>query len=133
MLPVLVVPAFALDGDRRMHDPSTVVRHDARFYSYGTGNGLPVSVSDDGWRWRRAGTLMQAVPGGRSRPEVVARGGNNTWAPDVIRSGDKNFVNRRRTYSSGPLPSPTARAKYQTSALRLDRTRPRCGGSTAKK
>ena len=60
---VLVPPAFALDGDPRMHDPSTVVLHDGKFYSYGTGNGLPISVSDDGWTWRRAGTLMQALPG----------------------------------------------------------------------
>ena len=68
---VLVPPAFALDGDPRMHDPSTVVLHDGKFYSYGTGNGLPISVSDDGWTWRRAGTLMQALPGGRPGPEVV--------------------------------------------------------------
>ena len=89
---VLAVPAFALDGDPRIHDPSTVVLHDGRFYSYGTGNGLPVSISDDGWTWRRAGTLMQGLPGGRPGADVVARGGNNTWAPDVIRSGEKYFV-----------------------------------------
>jgi arabinan endo-1,5-alpha-L-arabinosidase len=88
----LVSPAFALDGDPRMHDPSTVGQLDGKFYSYGTGNGLPISVSDDGWTWRRAGTLMQALPGRRPGPEVVSRGGNNTWAPDVIRSGDKYFV-----------------------------------------
>ena len=88
-------------GIPRMHDPSTVVLHDGKFYSYGTGNGLPVSVSDDGWTWRRAGTLMQALPAGRPGPEVVARGGNNTWAPDVIRSGDKYFV-----YYSAPGTQP---------------------------
>ena len=98
---VLVAPAFALDGDPRIHDPSTIVLHDGRFYSYGTGNGLPVSISDDGWTWRRAGTLMQALPGGRPGPDVVARGGNNTWAPDVIRSGDKYFV-----YYSAPGTQP---------------------------
>ena len=84
-----------------MHDPSTVVLQDGKFYSYGTGNGLPISVSDDGWTWRRAGTLMQALPGGRPGPEVIARGGNNTWAPDVIRSGDKYFV-----YYSAPGTQP---------------------------
>ena len=55
---VLVAPVIALDGDPRMHDPSTVVLHDGRFYTYGTGNGLPISVSDDGWTWRRAGSVM---------------------------------------------------------------------------
>ena len=34
-------------------------------------------------------------------PEVIARGGNNTWAPDVIRSGDKYFV-----YYSAPGTQP---------------------------
>src|SRR5678809_157994 len=86
---LLVSPLLALDGDIGMHDPSTVVVHDGKFYAYGTGNGLPISVSDDGWTWRRAGTLMQAVPGGRPGADVLARGGNNTWAPDLIRSGDK--------------------------------------------
>ena len=84
-----------------MHDPSTVVVHDGKFYVYATGNGLPISISDDGWTWRRAGTLMQAVPGGRPGPDVIARGGNNTWAPDVIRSGDKYFV-----YYSAPGTQP---------------------------
>jgi arabinan endo-1,5-alpha-L-arabinosidase len=100
---LLVAPAFALDGDSGMHDPSTVVLHDGRYYSYGTGNGLPISISDDGWTWRRAGTLMEALPGGRPSQDVITRGGNNTWAPDVIRMGDKYFV-----YYSAPGTQPKA-------------------------
>ena len=84
-----------------MHDPSTVIVENGKFYAYGTGAGLPISVSDDGWTWRRAGTLMQAVPGGRPGPDVLARGGNNTWAPDVIRAGDKYFI-----YYSAPGTQP---------------------------
>ena len=67
----------ALDGDPGMHDPSTIVVHDGKFYVYATGGGLPIAISDDGWTWRRAGTLMQALPGGRPGPDVIARGGNN--------------------------------------------------------
>ena len=100
---VLVSPLLALDGDPGMHDPSTIVLHDSKFYAYGTGGGLPISISDDGWTWRRAGSLMQALPGGRPGAEVIARGGNNTWAPDVIRSGDKYFV-----YYSAPGTQPKA-------------------------
>ena len=98
-----VAPLVALDGDVGTHDPSTVILQDGRFYSYGTGAGLPVSMSDDGWTWRRSGTLMEALPGGRPGQEVIARGGNNTWAPDVIRSGDKYFV-----YYSAPGTQPKA-------------------------
>ena len=102
VLAVVLAPTLlALDGEPGMHDPSTVVVDGSRFYAFGTGNGLPISVSDDGWTWRRAGGLMQALPGGRPGPEVVARGGNNTWAPDVIRSGDKYFL-----YYSAPGTQP---------------------------
>ena len=100
---LLAAPLLALDGEPRMHDPSTVAIHDGRFYSYGTGAGLPVSVSDDGWTWRRAGSLRDAVPDGFPGPETIARGGNNTWAPDVIRAGDRYFV-----YYSAPGTQPKA-------------------------
>src|SRR5690348_14834136 len=83
----LVAPALALDGQPGLHDPSTIVVDHGRFYVYATGNGLPFSTSDDGWTWRRAGMLMLAVPGGRPGADVIARGGNNTWAPDVIQVG----------------------------------------------
>jgi arabinan endo-1,5-alpha-L-arabinosidase len=97
----LALPAHALDGEPIVHDPSTVILHAGRYYTYGTGSGLPVLMSDDGWTWRRAGSLMTALPGGKAGPEVLARGGNNTWAPDVIHIGDKFFV-----YYSAPGTQP---------------------------
>src|SRR5688572_22688079 len=100
---LLAVPLVALDGDPAMHDPSTIVLHNGTFYAIGTGPGLPISISEDGWTWRRAGTLMEGLPGGRPGPAVLARGGNNTWAPDVIRSGTKYFV-----YYSAPGTQPKA-------------------------
>ena len=35
---------------------------------------------------------MQALPNGRPGADVIERGGNNTWAPDVIRVGEKYFL-----------------------------------------
>ena len=98
---VLATTAYALDGEIQVHDPSTVIVSGNRYYSYGTGNGLPVLTSDDGWTWRRAGSLMSAVPGGKPGAEVLARGGNNTWAPDLIHLGDKFFL-----YYSAPGTQP---------------------------
>ena len=98
---LFVAPLMALDGQSGIHDPSTVVVERGRYYTYGTGAGLPISVSDDGWTWRRAGNLMNAVPGGRAGEAVIARGGANTWAPDVIRVGEKYFV-----YYSAPGTQP---------------------------
>lgn len=87
---LLTIPGLALEGDPGIHDPSTVMIHDGKFYTYGTGRGLPILVSEDGWTWQRAGSLMDAVAG--ERAEVLERGGQNTWAPDVIKSGDNYFV-----------------------------------------
>jgi arabinan endo-1,5-alpha-L-arabinosidase len=44
---------------------------------------------------------MQYVPGGKPGPEVLARGGNNTWAPDIIHIGDKYFL-----YYAAPATQP---------------------------
>jgi arabinan endo-1,5-alpha-L-arabinosidase len=99
----LAVPIAALDGQPGLHDPSTVIVENGKYYVYATGAGLPMSISDDGWTWRRAGSVMQAVPGGRPGPDVIARGGNNTWAPDLIRSGDRYFL-----YYSAPGTQPKA-------------------------
>jgi arabinan endo-1,5-alpha-L-arabinosidase len=95
------LPAHALDGEILIHDPSTIAQHSGRYYTYGTGNGLPVLMSEDGWTWKRAGSLMSATPAGKVGPEVLARGGNNTWAPDIIHIGDKFFV-----YYSAPATQP---------------------------
>src|SRR5512134_896697 len=86
------LPAHALDGEIQIHDPSTIGQHGGRFYTYGTGNGIPVLSSEDGWTWSRAGSLMSAVPGGKAGAAVLAKGGSNTWAPDIINIGDKYFL-----------------------------------------
>jgi arabinan endo-1,5-alpha-L-arabinosidase len=98
---LLALPAHALDGDVTVHDPSTVILHAGRYYTYGTGNGLPILASDDGWTWQRKGSLMSALPGGKPGADVIARGGNNTWAPDLIHLGDKFFL-----YYSAPGTQP---------------------------
>ena len=76
LIPVLAVVgsiAFALDGQIGIHDPSTIVMCNNKFYTWGTGgSGL---VSDDGWTWRRGTPLPR-------------RG----LAPDVIHIGDRYYV-----------------------------------------
>ena len=66
-------PVFALDGQVGIHDPSTVIYCEGKFYTYGTG-GTSL-VSDDGWTWRRGTPLPR-------------RG----LAPDVIHIGDRYFL-----------------------------------------
>ena len=70
---VLVSAAFALDGEIGIHDPSTIIQCDGKYYTFGTGGGG--LVSNDGWTWNR----------GASRP-----GGG--VAPDVIRIGNRYYL-----------------------------------------
>ena len=69
----LASPAFALDGQVQIHDPSTVICARAITTRYGTGGGA--LLSSDGWTWS----------GGVSRP-----GGG--VAPDVIYIGDRYYM-----------------------------------------
>jgi arabinan endo-1,5-alpha-L-arabinosidase len=69
----LASAAFALDGQINIHDPSTIIQCNSKFYTFGTGGGS--LVSNDGWTWSR----------GSSRP-----GGG--VAPDVIHIGDRYYL-----------------------------------------
>ena len=66
-------PAPALDGEPYIHDPSTIMQCDGKFYTYGTGGGG--LISDDGWTWH---------------PGAVRPGGG--LAPDAIKIGDRYYV-----------------------------------------
>jgi arabinan endo-1,5-alpha-L-arabinosidase len=72
-IPPLTAQAPALDGEPYIHDPSTVMICDGKFYTFGTGGGG--LISDDGWTWRS----------GAERP-----GGG--LAPDAIKIGDRYYV-----------------------------------------
>ena len=63
----------ALDGEPYIHDPSTIMMCNGKFYTFGTGGGG--LFSDDGWTWHS----------GAVRP-----GGG--LAPDAIKIGDRYYV-----------------------------------------
>ncbi len=69
----LVSAAFALEGQVGIHDPSTIIQCDGKYYTFGTGGGS--LISNDGWTWNR----------GASRP-----GGG--VAPDVIHIGERYYL-----------------------------------------
>lgn len=64
---------YALDGAPYIHDPSTIMKCDGRYYTFGTGGGG--LISEDGWTWK----------GGAVRPGGGA-------APDAIKIGDRYLV-----------------------------------------
>ena len=70
--------AFAQAGKPYIHDPSTIMQCNGKYYTFGTGGGG--LISEDGWIWN-SGAVR---PGGGV-------------APDVIHIGDRYYV----TYAKG--------------------------------
>jgi len=65
--------AYALDGNYGIHDPSTVIESNGKWFTWGTGgSGL---MSEDGWTWTNG-----------------PRAGRSGMAPDVIHVGDRYYV-----------------------------------------
>jgi arabinan endo-1,5-alpha-L-arabinosidase len=75
--------ALALDGQIQIHDPSTIVRCNGKYYTYGTGGSC--LISEDGWTW------TQGTPPSR-------RG----MAPDVIQMGDRYYMYVARNVGAQP-------------------------------
>ena len=72
-LALMSVSALAQEGKPWIHDPSTIMQCDGKYYTFGTGGGG--LISEDGWNW---------YPGAE-RPGGGA-------APDALKIGDKYLV-----------------------------------------
>jgi len=79
----LVWTAGALEGQVRIHDPSTLVVCDGTYHTYGTGG--TALISEDGWTWQRGVT--------------PARRG---MAPDAIHLGDRYCLYIARNVGAQP-------------------------------
>lgn len=67
------VTSLAQEGKPWIHDPSTIMECDGKYYTFGTGGGG--LISEDGWNWY---------------PGAVRPGGGA--APDALKIGDKYLV-----------------------------------------
>jgi len=73
LLLLLAVTASAQIGKPFIHDPSTIMYCDGKYYTFGTGGGG--LISEDGWTWNGGGVR----PGGGA-------------APDAIKIGDRYLI-----------------------------------------
>lgn len=73
LMSITVTSAYAQIGEPYIHDPSTIMKSDGKYYTFGTGGGG--LISEDGYHWHRGGV----------RP---GRGA----APDVVKIGDRYLV-----------------------------------------
>jgi len=82
-IPLLMSPVFGLDGQIGIHDPSTIVLCNGKYYTFGTGGSS--LVSDDGWTWRRGTTPSRTG-----------------LAPDVVHLGDRYCMYVARNVGAQP-------------------------------
>ncbi len=84
-------PAFALEGNIGIHDPSTVVKCDGAYYVFGTGRGIPVLTSTNGFDWQRGGQVFDRVPDSVHQ-YCPKNDGVGVWAPDIIQMNGEYFL-----------------------------------------
>ena len=68
LLSVVCCPLLAQSGAPNIHDPSTIVECDGKYYTFGTGGGG--IISDDGWSWHSGADR----PGGGAAPDMMKIG-----------------------------------------------------------
>ncbi len=84
-------PAWALDGMIGIHDPSTVIKCDGNYYVFGTGRGISVLTSSNGFDWQRGGRVFDRIPDS-VRQFCPKNDGQSVWAPDIIKLNGQYYL-----------------------------------------
>lgn len=74
----------------QIHDPSTILEQEGRYWCFSTGIGVQSLVSDDLTNWRIGPPLFDKSPSWVN--DVVPGQRGYFWAPDAIRLGDRYLV-----------------------------------------
>ncbi len=85
------IPAWALEGSIGIHDPSTLIQCAGNYYVFGTGNGIPVLTSSNGFDWQRAGKVFERIPDS-VKQFVPENDGQSVWAPDIIKLNGEFYL-----------------------------------------
>lgn len=83
-LALAAAPVLALEGQIGIHDPSTVVVCAGKYYVFGTGRGISVLTSTNGFNWERGGRVFDRIPDS-VKSCVPKNDGAGVWAPDIIK------------------------------------------------
>lgn len=73
-----------------IHDPSTLLKQDGRYWCFSTGRGLQALCSDDLENWRLLGPVFPEMPSWVRG--VVPNQDGVYWAPDVIKQQDRYLL-----------------------------------------
>ena len=84
-------PALGLEGMLGVHDPSTVAKCDGKYYVFGTGRGINILSSPNGFDWQHAGRVFDRIPES-VKSYVPKNDGVDVWAPDVIKINNQYYL-----------------------------------------
>jgi arabinan endo-1,5-alpha-L-arabinosidase len=76
------VEPMPLEGQTFLHDPSTVLKENGRYYLFATGRGIATKSSPDLISWTNGPAVFSDPPAWTTNAVPGYRG--HTWAPDVI-------------------------------------------------
>ena len=85
------VQAGALEGAIDIHDPSTVAVCNGNYYVFGTGRGISVLTSSNGFNWQHGGKVFDRIPDS-VKQFVPQNDGQGVWAPDIIKLDGEYFL-----------------------------------------
>lgn len=83
--------ASALEGALGIHDPSTVAECDGTYYAFGTGRGIPILTSSNGFTWERGGRVFDRIPDS-VKSYVPRNDGVGVWAPDILKVNGEYYL-----------------------------------------
>jgi hypothetical protein len=78
------VEPLPLEGQTFVHDPSTILKENGRYYLFGTGRGISTKSSPDLIHWTNGPSVFTDLPAWTTNAVPGYRG--HTWAPDVLRA-----------------------------------------------
>jgi arabinan endo-1,5-alpha-L-arabinosidase len=84
-------PALGLEGMLGVHDPSTVAKCDGKYYVFGTGRGINILSSPNGFDWQHAGRVFDRIPES-VKSYVPKNDGVDVWAPDVVKLNNQYYL-----------------------------------------
>ena len=85
------VPALALEGAIGVHDPSTVAICEGKYYVFGTGRGISVLTSSNGFNWERGQRVFDRIPE-TVKSYVPKNDGADVWAPDITKLNGEYYL-----------------------------------------
>jgi arabinan endo-1,5-alpha-L-arabinosidase len=88
---LVCTPALALEGAIGVHDPSTVAICEGKYYVYGTGRGISVLTSSNGFDWERGQRVFDRIPES-VKSYVPKNNGADVWAPDIIKLNGEYYL-----------------------------------------